>query len=124
MILPYVDTDFLLAMLKPSDWLKDDAARLLKKHRGDLWCSPASIAEVLLVCKEFRLDSREVIISLYELVHVEALPRETALAAAHFIETMNVRVFDALHGACAMSDEIISSDSVFDKMGVKRIKLG
>jgi len=119
---PYLDTDFLIALLKPKDWLKEPAKELLKKHHGNLWASTASVIEVLLVCDEYNLDAEEVIMSLYELVDVHVLPRGIALAAAHLFKK-GLRVFDAFHAAYATDDTIISSDHIFDKIGLKRIPL-
>lgn len=120
---PYADTDFLMALLKPKDWLKEPAEELLKKHHGNLWASAGSVIEVLLLCDEYNLDAEDVIVSLYELVDVHVLPRDIALAAAHLVKK-GLRVFDAFHAAYATDDAIISSDDIFDKAGLKRIPLG
>ncbi len=35
----YTETDFFLALLKPKDWLKDNAEKIYKKHKDDIWTS-------------------------------------------------------------------------------------
>ncbi len=30
----YADTDFFIALLKPTDWLKDKAKKALEKYKG------------------------------------------------------------------------------------------
>lgn len=51
------------------------------------------------------------------------LEEKTALLAAHYIKQKKINVFDALHAAYAQFDEIISSDHIFDELGLDRIKL-
>ncbi|MBI4014498.1 MAG: PIN domain-containing protein [Candidatus Aenigmarchaeota archaeon] len=121
--MPYADTDFLMALIKPSDWLKQDAEQFLRKYNGSLWTSPVAIIESLLVIRKFGMDAKEVVVSLYELVDVPLMNRETALAAASFIQDEGMNVFDAFHAAFAMNDFIISSDDVFEKAGLRRIAL-
>ncbi len=45
----YADTDFFLALLKPKDWLKQGAERLLVEHKGELVTSPVTLTELLLL---------------------------------------------------------------------------
>ena len=44
----YVDTDFLVALIKPGDWLREPALKLLNDHEGDLWTSPATAIQGIL----------------------------------------------------------------------------
>ncbi len=121
--IPFVDCDFLLALIKDSDWLKEKATKLYDKHNGSLWTSGYVIAELLLICKKFNLDPEVIVVNVYRTVEVRGLEETTALLAAHYIKEKKVNVFDALHAAHAQFDEIISSDPVYDELGLDRIKL-
>jgi len=123
MIVPYVDTDFLMALIKPDDWLKEPAEKILGKYRGDLWTSSVAIVEVLMVAGRFSLNLENVVVSIYEMVRVPDMPRYIPLAAARFIRVKGMRTFDAFHAASAGEDAIISSDRIFDKAGLRRIPL-
>jgi len=51
------------------------------------------------------------------------MTREDALTVAYFMNNYNFNVFDALHAVSCGSDEIISSGSIFDSIGIERIPL-
>ena len=45
------------------------------------------------------------------------------IIAAHYMKAKNVNVFDAIHAGYCIRSTIISSDKVFDRLGLKRIAL-
>ena len=110
-------------MLKDSDWLKEKATKTYEKYKGNLWTTGFVVAEILLNCKKYNLDPETVIVNLYLMIDVKGLEQVIALIAAHYIKNKKINVFDALHAAYAQYDEIISSDHVFDELGLDRIKL-
>ena len=119
----YADTDFFLAMLKGSDWLKRGAKRLLRKHRGQLWTSEVTLTELLLLAKEFSLDPRRLLVDAMAIARVDDRIGRLYLTAANVIKQQGVGVFDALHAAYCGHDQILSSDKVFDRLGLDRIAL-
>ena len=120
----YADTDFFLALRKKSDWLKKGARALLEKHRGQLWTSSFTFVELLLLSREFQLDPVRLIADVSEIADLRGGERINFLRAASYMTEYNVSVFDALHAAaCGTQDEIISSDKVFDRLGLRRIPL-
>ena len=120
----YADTDFFLALMKESDWLKDSAKRLIEEHKGKLWTSPATLIELLLVAAEFDLDPERLLVDVLELVELKGGDPSVYLKAAYLIKSHGSRVFDSLHAAfCGKDDKIISSDKIFDKLGLDRIDL-
>jgi len=121
--MPYVETDFFLAILKEDDWLKSKAQELYQKYQGQLWTSPPVITELLLICKEFGLDPEKVIVHVFQIVEVKYIDEGIALQAAHYIKKQKTTVFDALHAAYVQDDVIISSDKIYDKLNLSRIKL-
>ncbi len=120
----YADTDFFLALFKPTDWLKESAKQLLAQHADELWTSSSTVTELLLICKEYHLDPLELMVSLFKMVQVKGIDREIAFAAAHYIRNHSLTPFDALHAAFCGNDVIISSDKVYEKIGLQQIRLG
>lgn len=119
----YVDTDFVLALLKESDWLKSKAQKLYDKYKDELFTSGITIVEVLLLAKRFDIDPEVLLVSLFQIIPtIKGLEKNTALLAAHYMKE-GVNVFDALHASSCGSCDIISSDSVYDKIGLRRIDL-
>lgn len=120
----YADTDFFLALLKPNDWLKAKAQELLAEHRETLWTGPATLIELMLVGKRVGLDVERVIFDTLQIAELRFSEAKRFLVAAHYVEHDDVTVFDAVHAAfCGLEDSIISSDKVFDRLGLQRIPL-
>ena len=121
--MPYADTDFFLALIKENDWLKSSAKRLLERYQTKLWTSVATVIELLLLCDEFALDPERVISAVVGIAEVRGISIETAVAAAHYMSTDKLTPLDAMHAAFCGTDEIISSDHDYDRIGLKRIPL-
>ena len=114
----YADTDFFMALLKSSDWLKQNALKVLEVYKKNITISEATFIELMLISNKYKLDPIEVTSNVMALTNTYD---QIYLKAALFIKK-GVNVFDAFHAAHAAT-EIISSDSVFDKLGLKRVKL-
>ncbi|AMM53360.1 PIN domain-containing protein [Pyrococcus kukulkanii] len=115
----YADTDFFLALLKPQDWLKENAKRILKEYGGQITTSVATFIELMFLSKKFNLDPVELTVSVMEICKIRD---ERLIKAALYIKHYGLTVLDAFHAAFS-EGVIISSDSVFDKIGLKRIRL-
>jgi len=115
----YADTDFFLALLKPKDWLKDKAKAILDKYEGQITTSEVTFIELMLLAKRYGLDPVKITTSVMAICNIDD---EKLLKAAIYIRDYGVGVFDAFH-AVHCSGKIISSDSVFDKLGIERIRL-
>lgn len=120
----YADTDFIVALTKESDWLKEPAEALLAKYRGEIWISPATLIEVMLLSVRMNLDPVQAVRDALEVGRLlEGHPDTFMLAATHD-KAKRAGVFDALHAAyCGLEHSILSSDKVFDRLGMKRIPL-
>lgn len=117
LIMTYDGTDFFLAILKSSDWLKENANGIMKFHTIET--SEATYIELMLLAKKHNLDSIEVI--------KDVMARYSENNSLYIIATEYIKngtsVFDAFHaGHC--NGVIISSDHIYDKLDIKRIKLG
>lgn len=120
----YADTDFFLALMKGPDWLKENARQLLEEHRGDLWTSHVALIDLLLLAAKFKLDPERLLVDVLELVKIDGADSSIYLQAAHLMKQYGSGVFDSLHAAhCGPGRKILSSDRVFDKLGLARIDL-
>ena len=119
----YADTDFFLALIKTTDWLKSPAKRLFEQYRDGLWTSVVTVIEMLLLSERMQLDPERIVMDVTEIAEVRGVDRTKLLLAAHFMQENKMRTFDALHAAFAQGDEILSSDRVYDRVGLKRIPL-
>lgn len=79
--------------------------------------------ELALVCKKFKISVLDAFANILEIVRVDEDAYSICLQAAVYIEKYNLNVFDAFHAAFCGNNKIISSDSVYDSIGLERIKL-
>ena len=114
----YADTDFFLALLKGSDWLKQNALKILDIYKNDITTSEATFIELMLLADRYKLDPIDLTSSVMTLCNISD---PTYLQAAFYVKR-GVNTFDAFHAAHA-GKEIISSDGVYDKVGLRRVKL-
>ena len=119
----YADTDFFLALLKKGDWLKNGAEDIYRKHSKEIWTSPITLIELLLLAERYFLDPEDVIVDVLQLVELRGGEPNIFLLAAHRMKEDKLNVFDALHVAFCGKDMIISSDKKYDKIGLQRMKL-
>lgn len=126
----YVETDFLTALVKDDDWLRESALRALDE-REDIHTSILAYAEVLVLFydrerADYEIDAPRAIANLLELVPIAPPKHEDAvLAAAAFIEEHQLTPFDALHAGVAATsgDRVLSSEQDYDAVGLDRIPL-
>ncbi len=110
--------------MKKSDWLKEPATRLLAKYGNQLWTSPATLIELLLVAEEYSLDPERLVIDTLEIAQLRGGGPKVFLTTAAYVKQKGAGVFDSLHAAfCGKESKIISSDAVFDRLGLDRIPL-
>jgi hypothetical protein len=122
----YVETDFLVALVKAEDWLRESVLHALDEY--DVHTSILAYAEVLVLfydhdAAEYGIDAPRAITDLLELVPIRPATHEDAvLAATVFIDEHDLTPFDALHaGVAATADEaILSSEGAYDTVGLDR----
>lgn len=117
----YVETDFLLALIKDDDWLGEAAEGVYHAHRDELWTSEFALIELLMVAYREELDVERVVSNAAQLVTVRDGP-DTAIAAATYVADYGFTPFDAIHLVAADGDPIVSSDSAYDGFA-RRIRL-
>ncbi len=117
------DSDFILALIKESDWLKKNAVKILKEHKGKIRTSISVMIEIALLCKKFKINAIKTFVHIFELISVNEETYSICMQSAVYIEKYNLNVFDAFHAAFCGNDKVISSDSIFDTIGIERLKL-
>jgi predicted nucleic acid-binding protein len=120
----YADTDFFLALLKESDWLKEPAERLLRRYAGQICVSPAVLIEVSLLAHRDKVDPERMVEDVLSLATLKGGNPAVFLEAAQLMNEHGAGALDSLHAAfCGQDNRLISSDKVFDRLGLKRIPL-
>ena len=119
----FADTDFILALIKETDWLKGSASKILKENKGNIITSVSVMIEMAIMCKRLKISVLKTFAHIFELVEVSDETYLICTQAALYIEKYNLTVFDAFHAAFCGNDKIISSDSAYDTLGIERIKL-
>lgn len=119
----FADTDFILALIKDSDWLKKNTLEILLEHKGEIRASISIMIELAHICKRLKIDTLKTFAHVFEFVEVNAETYSMCMQAAVYIEKYDFNVFDAFHAAFCGNDKIISSDSVYEGIGLERVKL-
>ncbi|EMA29390.1 PilT protein domain-containing protein [Halobiforma nitratireducens JCM 10879] len=95
----YVETDFLLALARDSDWLQQSAEKALDEY--DVETSVFSYLELLLARERYELEYVPLVANLLELVPVrDEEERQIVLKAVNYYDE-GMTVFDAFHAATA-----------------------
>ena len=121
----YVETDFLVALLKDEDWLRELALEALGE-REDIWTSILAYAEILVLFYDreqaaYEIDVPRAIANLLEIVPITPDQHEDAvLAAAAFIDEYDMTPFDALHAgmAATLDETVLSSEQDYETVGL------
>lgn len=115
----YADIDLFLAVMKDKDWLKDNAKKILKRYEGEITTSIVTFIELALLAKRYNLDVVKIFTSVISICSIDD---DKLLKAAIYMKDYNLNVFDSFHAAYC-NGKIISSDSIYERVGIKRIKL-
>lgn len=119
----YVESDFLIALVKESDWLQAEAENALAEH--DVETSPFAYLEILLARERYEFDYVPLIANLLELVPVrDDEEHQTVLKAVNYYAD-GMTPFDAFHAATAETREqaVLSSEQDYDEIDVERLPL-
>ncbi len=126
----YVEADFLTALVKDDDWLRDHALAALQ-DRDDLETSMLAVAEVLVVLYDrddaaYDVDAPRALSNLVALVPID--PREhkaAVLATVDFLRDHDLTPFDAFHAGVVATREVrvLSTEQDYDDVGLERVPL-
>ncbi|UHQ95363.1 PIN domain-containing protein [Haloterrigena alkaliphila] len=119
----YVETDFLLALAKDSDWLQQSAEEALDEY--DVETSAFSYLELLLARERYEFDYVPLVANLLELVPVrDEEERQIVLKAVNYYDE-GMTAFDAFHAATAETRtlNVLSSEKDYENIEVERVPL-
>ncbi|MEY7847957.1 PIN domain-containing protein [Natrarchaeobius sp. A-rgal3] len=119
----YVETDFLLALAKDSDWLQQSAEEALDEY--DVETSAFSYLELLLARERYEFDYVPLVANLLELVPIrDEEERQIVLKAVNYYDE-GMTAFDAFHAATAETRtlNVFSSEKDYEDIEVERVPL-
>ena len=119
----YVETDFLLALAKDSDWLQGSAEEALNEQEVET--SPFSYLELILARERYEFDYVPLVANLLELVPVrDEKEKQVVLKAVNYYDE-GMTPFDAFHAATAETrgTAVLSSERDYDDIEVERVPL-
>ena len=117
--MPYADTDFFIAIANLNDRLNSWAIKVLEEYEGQIYTSILTLVELALVSVRKGIPVEGMMASVLSIAELKGASKSSALAAAHLIDHEKTGVFDSFH-ASLCGGEIISSDHIYEKLGVKR----
>src|SRR5271154_6817721 len=118
--MPYADTDFFIAISDADDRLNHAAIAVYQKYKGKIYTTLAVIMELALVSVRRNQPVEKLLMGVVTIADLKDVDKTKVLLAAHFIDKFGV--VDAFHAALC-DGEIISSDHIYDTIGINRIKL-
>ncbi|WP_265107898.1 PIN domain-containing protein [Halosolutus halophilus] len=119
----YVETDFLLALAKDSDWLQQSAEDELDEY--DVETSAFSYLELLLARERYEFEHASLVANLLELVPVrDEEERQIVLKAVNYYDE-GMTSFDAFHAATAETRgmDVLSLGNDYEDIKVERVPL-
>ena|SRR3989338_2152490 len=118
----YADTDFFLALMKDSDWLKEKARAIYLSHK-EIFVSPFTIVEIMIICKREGISLKETLLQISRISKLESFSWDIFFRSCNLVEK-GATIFDSLLMAfCLTEDQIISSDNIYQKFGFNVIDL-
>lgn len=119
----FADTNFFIALAKPSDRLQERAKTLAREHAGEIYTSRGTLLELLVISHRFDFDRLEALAYALEIAPIPE-DEDVLFQTAELMDEFDLTAFDAYCVAYAADDSIISSDNRFDEIpGVDRIRL-
>lgn len=117
----YVETDFLLALAKDSDWLQRSAEEALNEYEVET--AAFSYLELLLARERYEFDYIPLVANLLELAPVrDEEEKQIVLKAVNYYEE-GMTSFDAFHAATAETRgmDVLSSEKDYEDVEVERV---
>lgn len=111
----YADIDFIIALVKKSDWLKTGAKKIYEEYKGRLFISPVCLIELMLVAEKINQEPMDLLLFALRIAELVGDEPDDYLRACEYQKKYNLGVFDSLHIA-KCRNSIISSDKKFDEI--------
>ena len=119
----YVETDFLLALAKDTDWLQQSAETALTEYEVET--SAFSYLELVLARERYEFEYIPLVANLLELVPVrDEEEKQVVLKAVNYYDE-GMTPFDAFHAATAETRrmDVLSSEKDYENIEVSRVPL-
>jgi len=110
----YVETDFILALIKDEDWLKEPAKKVYENNKDDLWTRDYTLIELMLVSYREDRNVLKTVAGACKLIEIKGDEALMKKAASHVTEN-DFTPLDAVHLASSNGDKIISSEEAYKK---------
>ncbi|MDY6776411.1 MAG: PIN domain-containing protein [Halobacteria archaeon] len=119
----YVETDFLIALVKDDDWLQERAEEALEER--EVVTSPFSYLELLIIRERHEYDYVRLFSNLLEVVPAGSDDENQAVLKAIDYYEEGMTPFDAFHAAIAENRglSLLSSDKAYDDVDPERLPL-
>ncbi len=113
----YADTDFFLALMKNSDWLKEKAIKIYNEYKEEIYITPFTVAEIMIICRREKINIKETLFQISRIAKLENIDWQVFLKACDYMQK-GATIFDSLlMASCNEENKIISSDNVYQKFG-------
>ena len=119
----YVETDFLLALAKDTDWLQQSAETALTEYEVET--SAFSYLELVLARERYEFEYVPLVANLLELVPIrDEEVKQVVLKAVNYYDE-GMTPFDAFHAATAETRrmDVLSSEKDYENIEVLRVPL-
>lgn len=119
----FVETDFLIALVKDDDWLQERAEEVLDEQ--EIVTSPFSYLELLIVLERHEFDYIRLFANLLDIVPVDDVEEQQIVLKAVTYFEGGMTPFDSFHAATAETRglPILSSDKAYEGVDPDRLPL-
>jgi predicted nucleic acid-binding protein len=119
----YVETDFLLALTKDTDWLRQSAEAALAEYEVET--SAFSYLELILARERYDFEYVPLVANLLELVPVRDEEEKQVVLKAINYDDEGTTPFDGFHAATAETRriDVLSSEQDYENIEVSRVPL-
>ena len=108
--------------MKESDWLKEKAIKIYQENKNNLWITPFTVVEMMIVCKREEIPLKHTLFQISRIAKLELVQWDIFFKTSNYIEK-GATIFDSLLMAFCQDNTIISSDRVYEKFGFNIIDL-
>ena len=103
----FADTDFFLALMKESDWLKEPAEKLLRQDSGQIRILPTVLIEILLLARREMLDPERLLSDVLQIGVLDGYDPHMNLVLKNVEETYENNVVRKMESTIVRGDNVI-----------------
>ena len=110
----YVETDFLLALLKDEDWLQESAKQVYEENKDELWTRDYTMIELMLVSYREDKNVLKTVAGACKLIEIKG-DQALMKKAASYVTENDFTPLDAIHLVSSEGDKILSTEEDYKK---------